>query len=96
MVTGFTMTLNQCSLRMTWNEPDNNGAPITEYAIDIKTRSGNFMRYTGCSSSTNTACSIEMREFSGSPYNLIAGSGIVVRISAANIVGFGPTTNEID
>ena len=81
---------------MSWNEPDNNGAPITEYAVDIKSRSGNFVRYTGCSSTVSTSCSIEMHEFSGAPYNMIAGSRIIARISAANEVGFGPTTNDID
>jgi hypothetical protein len=81
---------------MSWNEPDNNGAPITEYKIDFKSRSGVFVPYTGCSNASITACSIEMHEFSGSTFNMIAGSGIIARISARNEVGFGPTTNEID
>lgn len=93
MIQGVTMSVNQCSLNMSWNEPENNGAALSEYAIDIKSQSGNFVRYGGCSNPSNTACNIEMYEFSGPPYNLISGSNIVARISAANSVGFGPTTN---
>ena len=43
-----------------------------------------------------TACTVEMPELRGAPFYLVAGSSIVIRVSAANGNSFGPLSSELD
>jgi hypothetical protein len=47
-VSGLSMSVNRCVLNLNWNEPNNNGSPLTEYVVDIRGLSGQFTRYGGC------------------------------------------------
>ena len=73
----------------TWAAPSNNGATITQYNLKIITSTGSFLTYTGTCSNTNAQltngleCDIPFTTLTSS-YGLLAGSPILVKVSAVN------------
>lgn len=91
-------------VQITWTEPNINGATITEYRVEIATLDANgartgFNTVTACSgpaSGTNITriCNVTMATLMSSTYNYKFDNLVVVRVTAANFYGFGPTSAE--
>lgn len=82
-----------------WTAPNNNSAEITAYKIEILDQAGlNWQQETtDCDGTSpfvvgNRSCVIPMSVFYAAPFSLALDDLIVVRASAYNFNGWGPTS----
>jgi hypothetical protein len=75
-------TIQNATVIITWNAPNNQGSPITSYLITLQTATGTFLtQLTDCDGSsaiirTNTKCTIPLSTLTASPFNLTLGASI--------------------
>lgn len=78
---------------LTWNLPANNGLPLTSYSILIQKSDGNYLQQLSyCDGSTSTVinartCTVPLSALTTSPYNLILGQPVNIKVSATNLYG---------
>jgi hypothetical protein len=80
------MYLNgDCEIMIDWIEPNDNGARVTAYKIEIQNHRAQWVQWNGQCSGT-TECSIPMQML-GTQWDLDQGAMIKARVSAINLYG---------
>jgi hypothetical protein len=84
---------------LAWVAPNDNSSPITAYKIEFQSKDGTTWNEalatcdgSGASVIAALNCTIPMATFTASPFSLVLGDLIVVRASAYNANGWGPTS----
>lgn len=73
-----------------WSAPDERGNAITSYTVEIQDTNGDWVAETSyCGGSTAVACTVPMSVATASPYSLVQGELVAVRVSATNYYGTG-------
>lgn len=82
------------TVKISWSEPQTNGAAITSYNIKIKGKDNNYYNeLVNCDGSeasvaSNTNCYIFHAKLRQAPFNLVKGDKIYAIANAANIKGY--------
>jgi hypothetical protein len=79
-----------------WDEPVNNGKPITGYDVYIRKDDLSYIVDTSvCDGGdatvvTNTQCTLLLNQLTAAPFNLLKGYGIYIKVVAKNDYGDSP------
>lgn len=88
-----TAATNQ--FRVTWSQPKNNGDLITAYKIEVYSDPTDQWNEVCDGTQADVVlyriCLIPIATLFGAPHSLIFNQFVRVRVSAANVIGFGPT-----
>lgn len=90
-----TTSVQGTSVRIQWAAPATNGATLTAYEIvvlqkDGTTYSQDLTSCNGASLASASQCDIPLATLRASPFSLVLGDLVQVKVRAANNVGFGP------
>ena len=90
-----TTSIQGTSVRIQWAAPATNGAALTAYEIvvlqkDGTTYSQDLTNCNGASLASASQCDIPLATLRASPFSLVLGDLVQVKVRAANNVGFGP------
>ena len=89
-VAAVQLEAEACSVRVSWDEPDNRGAPTEKYAVEIKGAEGDWFPVNSCGSKpAPTECLIPMATLEAEPFNLKEKAPIVAAVAAYNAKGWG-------
>jgi hypothetical protein len=77
---------------VSWEEPKNNGSPITRYKVFLRSESGSYIEETNYCASTSTTvtdrtCTMPLLTLIEAPYSLSLGDSVYAKIIAVNFYG---------
>ena len=88
-----TTLISTNTVVITWIAPDEHGSPITEYTIKIRDSTGVYLsELTDCDGTdtlivASTQCIVPLTTLYATPFELIKGDSIDVKVSAHNVYG---------
>jgi len=100
--TGVQVSYDEDRVKIDWTSPAFTGGfqiALTSYKVEAMGNSSDIYLELACQESQASmillgapTCSIQMLSLLETPYNLVQGSQIKVRITAANVLGLGYTS----
>lgn len=88
-----TTTVSGADVAISWTKPDTNGSNLTAYTILIQKKSGSFVTdTTNCNgidyiSQASPSCTVPLSALTGSPFLLLVGDSVNVKLTATNAIG---------
>jgi len=80
--------VSDCQLEITWNDPNDNGEPVTHFIVEVQSNLGQWAQADNCGKlTTDRKCVIHMTNLAGAPFFLSPKSAITSRVRAVNAVG---------
>ena len=80
--------VSDCQLEITWNDPNDNGEPVTHFIVEVQSNLGQWAQADKCGTkTTDRKCVIHMTNLAGAPFFLSPKSAITSRVRAVNAVG---------
>lgn len=73
-----------------WDAPATVGiSTVTSYTVTFKEIDAEFSVATGCDSidGVTTTCTVALATLQGTPFSLVLGSSVLVKVTATNAVG---------
>lgn len=95
-----TTSLSASTVTVTWSAPSSNGSPILSYVVEIQAADGSWHQYTSTCDGADAgvlaaaSCTIPQSVLTATnlAFQLTRGTLVVARVSAANLLGTGPTS----